>query len=100
MDRACGFWLLVASSELRAPSIHSTALGFFRTLVERRWDYLGSDTLAPDLDLHARADLRARRRHVGQRNVLLQKRRGRAAGHVANLLACVVEHFVFVAGDP
>src|SRR5579864_2977481 len=95
-------WLLAFSSELRAASFEQTFESksvFLRALVKRCRHNLRSHALTANFNFHARAGLRVRRRHVGQGDVLLQKRRRRTAGDVTNFLARFVEHLIAIAGD-
>src|SRR5215469_506529 len=73
--------------------------GLFGPLVERSWNYLGSYGLPADLHLQGGSHRPKRERNIRQRNVLLQKRSGRAAGNVANIFSGFAEHLVAIARD-
>src|SRR5208283_979653 len=70
-----------------------------RALVKRYWNHLALYGLVPNFHGNFGIDCRQLARHVGQRNVFLQKRSIRSARDVANFLAAGVEDFVTVAGN-
>src|SRR6266852_474157 len=74
-------------------------LRFFRALVKRGRHYLAFDLLSADIDEQLMVDFRICRRHIRQRNVLLQERRGRSAGNVAEFASGLVKYFVSIARD-
>src|ERR1019366_1278972 len=71
----------------------------FRTLIKRRRDHHCSHALTSDFYFHRGSYGRQLRRHIGQRDVLLQERRRGSASHVSNFAAAGVAHFVSVASN-
>src|SRR5450755_813141 len=90
---ASGSWPLAARFSLFAFRC------FFRTLIKRRRYHLRFHTLAADFDFYGRTNRRLRGRNIGQCDVLLQKRRWRSAGDIADLASGVVQDLVSVTGD-
>src|SRR3984885_6484471 len=82
---------------LSAPWLLATLL--LRSLVKRRRHNLCSHTLAANFYFHRRAYGREFRRHIRQRNILLQEWRWRSAGHISNLAPGNIQHFITVPGD-
>src|SRR3954471_21802803 len=76
-----------------------SSLAFFRTLVERRRYNLRGDALPADFNFYFGSDLGEFRRHVCQRDVLLEERRGRARRHISDRLTGFVQNLVFIARD-
>src|SRR6266436_9135964 len=71
-----------------------------RSLVERRRNYLSLGFLAANFHVYRRPDRRQRRWHVGERDILAERWRRRAAGHHADGFAGFIAAAVAVARDP
>src|ERR1019366_8509718 len=103
---ALSSWLLAFGlGQLFAVSIsfvNLRALGssrFLRPPIERRRYYLCFHALSTDFHFYRSADRSLRGRNAGQRNILLQERRRRTAGHVADLASALVQNSVSVSGN-
>src|SRR4029077_5987523 len=98
--RHVGFWLLALSSWLFLTEASCPWwLSFFRTLIKRCWYYLRFHALAAYFDSYRRSKRSMLGRNIGERNILLQERRGRTARNVADLAAALVQNFVPIASD-
>src|SRR5271166_1505767 len=96
---ASSSWLQACSELARVTPCPLWLSCFLRTLIKRRRHNLRSHALPAYLYFHRRAQGRELQRHVGQRNVLLEERRGRPAGDVSDFATAAVEHLVSISRD-
>src|SRR5579872_307576 len=68
-------------------------------LVKRRGNHLRPDLLTAHFNQNYRAHLGVAGRHISEGDVLLEERRRRSAGDVADLLARLTEDLVIVASN-